>query len=275
MKIRFLGTAAYEGIPSLFCNCAVCSGARKAGGRNLRSRSQAIVNGELLLDFPADTLWHAQRFGLDWNAIGSCLITHPHSDHFYPEDMVMGRPDFCHDNRSMNYYLPAAAELRLRQEIAATGLSDMQGRIVPHRVEPFCVFETMGYRVLPLAADHPTAKDPLFYAIEKDGKRLLYAHDTGYFPEDSWQALRSFGKFGLVSMDCTGGAHTDWRQNHMCLTSNAEVADRLRKEGLADANTVFVANHFSHNGGASYDKLCEIALKYGIVISYDGLEIEF
>ena len=137
MKIRFLGTAAYEGIPSLFCNCAVCSGARKAGGRNLRSRSQAIVNGELLLDFPADTLWHAQRFGLDWNAIGSCLITHPHSDHFYPEDMVMGRPDFCHDNRPMNYYLPAAAELRLRQEIALTGLSDMQGRIVPHRVEPF------------------------------------------------------------------------------------------------------------------------------------------
>lgn len=58
MKIKYLGTAAYEGIPSLFCRCETCEKSRREGGRNLRSRSQALVDDELLLDFPADTVWH-------------------------------------------------------------------------------------------------------------------------------------------------------------------------------------------------------------------------
>ena len=58
MKLKYLGTAAYEGVPSLFCNCRVCRLSQKLGGRNIRSRSQALVNGELLLDFNADTVRH-------------------------------------------------------------------------------------------------------------------------------------------------------------------------------------------------------------------------
>ena len=33
MRIRFLGTAAYEGIPALFCPCDICKNAREKGGR--------------------------------------------------------------------------------------------------------------------------------------------------------------------------------------------------------------------------------------------------
>lgn len=32
MKIRFLGTGASEGVPALFCKCAVCENARKRRG---------------------------------------------------------------------------------------------------------------------------------------------------------------------------------------------------------------------------------------------------
>lgn len=275
MKLRYLGTAAYEGIPSLFCNCPTCRASRAAGGRNLRSRSQAIVNGELLLDFPPDTVWHAMRFGIDWNAVGACLITHAHSDHFYPEDMVMGRPDFCHGNRTLRYFLPAAAYRRLEAEMKGTGLQDFGGRIERCLVQPFVPFEAEGYHILPLAADHPTAEGPVFYAIEKDGTRLLYAHDTGYFPEASWEALRSFGKFRLVSLDCTGGGQEGWRGNHMCLKTDREVADRMLREGMADEDTQFVANHFSHNGGSTHDALCALAEPYGLTVAYDGLELEF
>ena len=44
MKIKYLGTAAYEGVPALFCRCEVCRGSRAAGGRNVRSRQQAILD---------------------------------------------------------------------------------------------------------------------------------------------------------------------------------------------------------------------------------------
>lgn len=48
MKIKYLGTAAAEGIPALFCRCDICKEARKRGGREIRTRSQAIIDEKLL-----------------------------------------------------------------------------------------------------------------------------------------------------------------------------------------------------------------------------------
>ena len=50
MKVTFLGTAAAEGFPAVFCNCRFCKEARVLGGKNLRTRSQSIVNDDLLID---------------------------------------------------------------------------------------------------------------------------------------------------------------------------------------------------------------------------------
>ena len=65
MKIRYLGTAAAEGWPALFCSCPICTHARIQGGKNLRTRTQAILDGELLIDFPPDTYCHALQYGLE------------------------------------------------------------------------------------------------------------------------------------------------------------------------------------------------------------------
>lgn len=43
MKITYLGTAAAEGFPAMFCNCEYCREAKKLGGKNIRTRSQAII----------------------------------------------------------------------------------------------------------------------------------------------------------------------------------------------------------------------------------------
>ena len=80
MKIVYLGTAAYEGVPVPYCKCRVCRESFRLGGRALRSRSQALVDGELLLDYNADTVCHSLRYRIDWEKIGDCLITHSHSD---------------------------------------------------------------------------------------------------------------------------------------------------------------------------------------------------
>lgn len=51
MKFQYFGTAAAEGWPALFCTCDNCRRAAKAGGRNLRTRSQAAVDDKLLSIF--------------------------------------------------------------------------------------------------------------------------------------------------------------------------------------------------------------------------------
>ena len=63
MKLQYFGTAAAEGWPSLFCGCDACRRAREAGGRNIRTRSQAMIDDKLLIDFPADTYLHMTYYG--------------------------------------------------------------------------------------------------------------------------------------------------------------------------------------------------------------------
>lgn len=89
MQIHFLGTAAFEGIPSLFCQCDTCKQARELKGKNIRSRTSVIIDNVLKVDFPPDTLYHSHRYGLDMNQIQDLLVTHSHSDHLYAEDMAI------------------------------------------------------------------------------------------------------------------------------------------------------------------------------------------
>mgnify|MGYP003538011910 CR=1 FL=1 len=73
MKLQYLGTAAAEGIPAIFCDCENCRKSREAGGKNIRTRSQALIDDELLIDFPADTYMHFLNFEMPLTKIKNCL----------------------------------------------------------------------------------------------------------------------------------------------------------------------------------------------------------
>jgi len=66
MQLTFLGTAAAEGYPAIACGCDNCTVARRRGGRDLRKRSHAIIDDDLLIDLGPDLLWSVQQF---------CLLT--------------------------------------------------------------------------------------------------------------------------------------------------------------------------------------------------------
>ena len=63
MKLKYYGTAAAEGVPAIYCSCDTCKYSMTHGGKNIRTRSQALVNDSLLLDIPPDTLYHFQYLG--------------------------------------------------------------------------------------------------------------------------------------------------------------------------------------------------------------------
>ena len=274
IKIRFLGTAAYEGVPALFCECDTCKKSLAAGGRNLRSRLQALVNDDLLLDFPPDTLWHTRRFGLDWTKIKTCLITHSHSDHFYPEDIQQLEPVYSHGDFFLHFYAGESGYRKLREMLNFAGA---EKRIALSEVRGGDAFTAGGYDVLALPANHDPRSSPVFYAIGRDGKRLLYAHDTGVFPDSVWEILGGGPRFDLVSFDCTAGLGKwgDWREGHMTIRPALEMLQKMREAGLADCATVAVINHFSHNCGSTHDELAEAAREYGVTVAYDGFEVEF
>ena len=106
MKIKYLGTAAAEGIPGIFCECETCKRAAALGGRNIRTRSQAIIDDTLLIDFPADTYMHYLKWGVPINKIKACIITRSHADHLYLLEIEMRKRGFSHleDDSPLVFY---------------------------------------------------------------------------------------------------------------------------------------------------------------------------
>ena len=65
MNLLFLGSAASEAIPALWCECPNCRKAAALGGRNLRRRTSYLAGGSTLVDFGPDANWQMKEFGID------------------------------------------------------------------------------------------------------------------------------------------------------------------------------------------------------------------
>lgn len=275
MKLQYLGTAAAEGIPGLFCDCRICRNALAVRGKEVKTRSQALLDDKILIDFPADTYWHMMQHGVDLKNIHTCIFTHSHSDHLYERDLWCRNPGIGNEiaEEPLHLYLTEAG---YRQATAFMEKNVNAERVTATLITPFTPFEAEGYRFIPLAADHDPTTDPVIYIIEHEGKSLLYANDTGYFKEETWDYLAGYGRpFSMVSLDCTGMLLENYRHGHMGLSVNGEVVERMRSLGLVDGETVIYVNHFSHNGGVTHEELVKAAAAYGFGVSYDGLTVEF
>ena len=273
MKFQYLGTAAAEGIPALFCTCDACVRSRAIGGRAVRTRSQAIIDDTLLIDFPADGYSHILQNGLDLTKVNHCLITHNHSDHLYAQDIRMLENGFSHVPEG--YHLTFYGSDRVGAEVKAktAPVLDRQGTCSFTEVKPFETFRAGKYTVTALPAIHDPNAGPLFYDITDGEKRVLYAHDTHYFHEDVWAYLeREKPRYDLVSLDCTNACLPLTYVGHMGLAENKQVKERMLSIGCVDEKTVFVCNHFSHNGiSVVYDDFVPVAAEAGFRVSYDGM----
>lgn len=277
MKIQYLGTGAAEGWPAVFCGCENCRRARKAKGKNLRSRQQALIDDTLLMDFGPDTYFHILKYGLDFSGLRYCLLTHAHTDHFYPQEMMYRGEPYGHelDGTKLNVYGDEKCQwLFLQMLFTEDDSRNLRSRYAFHLVKAFDRFAVGDYQVTALPANHDPKEDCLFYSIQaKDGKRYLYAHDTGYFTEDAWKALEGV-RYGCVSLDGTLGKDPWIGRGHMGLAADRKTVERMREIGCADQNTKIILSHFSHNGALLQDELEEQTKDDGFVIAWDGMTVE-
>lgn len=274
MKITYYGTAAGEGWPGVFCRCELCQRARQLGGKNIRTRSQALLNDDLLLDMPPDNYLHSLYYGLDLYRVRTLLVTHSHADHCYMPDLELLREPFSHTYAGqMQVYGNEAVRQAVIKACRSEG--SVQDRFCFHTAECNEPFSAGGYTVVALRATHAKGEKCLFYRVAQGDKAVLYAHDTGAFTQENLDCLAlQNGVLSLVSLDCTCQQERDGH-NHMGLLDAAEQKERLLKLGLADENTVWVVNHFSHNGGWLHEEISRRAQEYGMIAAYDGMSVEF
>lgn len=272
MKLQYLGTAAAEGQPAIFCGCALCLEAARRGGKDIRTRSQALVDDSLLIDFPPDSYWHMVRHGVDLPRIRHLLITHTHQDHFYPEEFFYRRPGFCQTEGLLTLYGNDALKARMDGYLLRTGSSYEESKLACVELAPFVSHQVGQHRVTPLLAAHDRAERCYIYQVEGGGKRLLYGNDTGIFPEATWAHLQGT-VFDIISLDCTHGRAAEG-SNHMGVPDLIRIRRRLEDAGCVKDSTLFVATHFSHNGGLLHEQLVEALAPAGYLVAYDGMVAE-
>ena len=271
MKVKFLGTAAAEGWPGVFCECENCRRAREAGGKNIRTRSSLLLNDIYKVDLPPDTYLHVLKYGLNLAEIEHIFITHSHQDHFYFEELNMRRPPFAHiaEGRVTTIY----GNDKVGDAIASM-VENPGYRLRFRRCEPFRSFTAGDMKVTPMRADHAYDQVAMFYIFEylPEGKTVLVGFDTGWYPPDTWEALSQF-RLDMAIFDCTNGAR-EGRRGHMGISAVVELKVELEKMGVLTPDSLCFATHFSHNGGLLHHQLEEALGPYGIQPAYDGLEVE-
>ena len=133
------------------------------------------------------------------------MITHPHSDHFYANELLFRRGAYAHDLREPEIKVMGSEAAR-EKLIALHG--HVPSKMTFTTLHPFERVSLGDYRVTALPARHmPEQEGAAFnYIIEREGKTLYYAHDTG-LPFDEVFDFIAEKKihFDLVSMDCTCG----------------------------------------------------------------------
>ena len=271
MKLQFLGTAAAEGFPAVFCNCEFCKKARLLGGKNIRTRSQSIVNNELLIDLPADTYSHLLQNGIEGHKIKYLFVTHSHEDHFYPDELNMRQGAFAHDMDvpTLKVYLNEGAYKNSSEQLKKC--QNIEVNVIKH----FETVELDGYRVIALPARHFDGDKANFYIIEGE-KTILYAHDTGFFFDSVFEFIKEKQiKFDLVTMDCTNiDIPIPDTGSHMGLPNIRRCFEKLTELGAVDKNTIKIINHFSHNGNPLQDVLEEKVKPDGYLVAFDGMTVE-
>lgn len=277
MKIRYLGTAAAEGVPAVFCKCPVCEGVRRAGISEFRTRSQVLIDGVLSIDFPPDAYAHSLRFAVNLADIKYVLATHSHMDHFYAHDFILRGYRYGRGfTGSLGIYGNAEVGAVFSECTAREMKAMVADGIDFTELMPYNRYMIGGYTVLTLPANHTLTEQALLFYIEREGAGYLHLYDTSLPEEGIYPFLKQNGaRAKVVSLDCTYGGRTGVaRHRHMNAQDGMAVREKLLSAGVCDEDTKFVFTHFSHNCNPLKKDMDELAHSLNALAAYDGMELE-
>jgi len=272
MKLRILGTSAAEGWPAAFCRCDQCRAARTAGGKNIRKRSCLLIDDKVMIDLPPDILCHCQQNSIDLFDVEHLLITHPHWDHLYANELLWRRRHFAHpwDARRLHVY---GSETTRRIIDAAIEAQWDDCRLNFHAVTRWQTIHVNDHGIITAALGaHSPTLECFNYIIEFGGATVFQAYDTGLFLDETWDHLAGH-HLNAVVIDCTNGTIDDVK-GHLNIRAVMRVKEKMHYMGIIGDDVKFIATHFSHNGGLLHDDLAKALEPGGIVPAYDGMEIE-
>lgn len=251
MEVLLLGTGAADGWPSPFCTCASCADSRQR--RQVRRPTAALVDDVVLIDAGPTVSSAAAQAGRSLRAVEHIVVTHAHPDHLDPSLLL-----WLHWNPTdhpVHIWGPAGVLAACSSWIGPTTPVEL------HLIGPgdrVTLATVQGHwQLTVLAAAHDpgdfggmhddlAAEALLLDLAAPDGRRLLYATDTGPLPQDTLEAVRD-ARFDIILIEETFGDHTRHRTGHLDLATLPDALASLRSVGAATDHTDVVAVHLGHH----------------------------
>ena len=264
MEIKLLGTGAADGIPAFFGDSRVSCYAHAHGGKDVRTRSSALIDGHIKIDLGPDTFQqtvaHKTR-PTDWTGI---FFTHSHDDHLCESELQYALAPFTQDYFSpFTVYGNDAVLTRI-----STRFPDWPFELV--LTKSFESFDHQGYRITPIQAYHRLEEDCHNFIIEHEGKAFLYGADTGFWREPTWEFMMGKKLDGMV-LECTDGFHRSTYHGHMDAKEVIEKSNRLVTMGCLKPGATIVTTHHGQNGDGTHAELEAFLDPQGIQVGFDGL----
>jgi len=277
MTIRFLGTAAAEGIPAVFCNCALCVKVKSLKGKDLRTRSQLLVNENILIDLPPDTYFHKLNEGLDLSQIKHVLITHAHPDHLAPSELRLRTAPYAYNLQEslLHFYGSRVAIKRVKSVIGKHLIKSIQG-VSLQRIKPYQTIALADISVTALPAVHTKGEDCFIFLLDEKstGKTFLQFNDSGILPDSVYQYLKTKAiMLDAIAFDCTYGYFEKGAGRHMGALDADHERARMKNLGILNPDCQFILTHFSHNNGLLHDELQEKVRPLNFTVAWDGMEL--
>ncbi len=294
MKIIFLGTGAAEGIPALYCRCKFCTEARKRGGKNIRTRSALRIGEKYQIDLPPETFSQMIKNNIDMYSIEHLLITHSHLDHLQFEilfEKVMAKNT---NKKPVNIYISSEAWEFVKGILALFEKKQSDKRIRTlwewvrvNQVEPYRELKIGELQVKTVYGNHTAWGDnekALNYLIKfPEGKKLLYAVDTGFYSDMNMEYLTG-ESIDILIMECTFGGRNDrgeFPESHLDVDSFIKMVEKMENLNIVGSQTKIYATHINPHHGllheelqSTFDSYLSHSFRHTITVAYDGLTLE-
>lgn len=283
MKLRFLGTSAAGGFPNPHCRCESCNAAREAGGKSIRMMCSVMIDDDLLIDLGPDLNGACIRFGLDLGSLRWVLQTHSHGDHLLPLHATSRSASWAAKNADpMTWFLNSqsiatviAGNTKALPKLNMVVDDDGPAQLTLRTIQPWQELKLGEYRVLTIPANHASAANPMIFAIEKAGRRMLYGSDTSLLLDDVWPQVAARGwHFDMVVFDHNDGFARSHSTTHMGSEGARSEFTRMRSLGLVNDSTRMFGTHLGHHSNGVHEPESLRARELGYDIAYDGLVVK-
>lgn len=289
LVMQFLGTGAGEGVPTPFCRCAICVHARKVKGKEIRLRSCFRLSEQVLIDFGPDILASCARLGTDLYDVKHILVTHTHSDHFQITNLFLKSMITRTNKEKLHLYLNGDSFqiLKAADGLGYDGKDDffteyLDKHVVLHQLAFWESYQVGDYTVTPVKGSHHAhyEKNSANYLIEcKDGRKLLYASDTGYYTEETFDFLKNH-QLDILIIEATFGSidRGDTPYSHLDVRSVNYLMNKLYEQGTLQHTTKAYLTHINQEQHYTHEQMEDIysrsSTPYQVQVAYDGLIIE-